>query len=412
MSVSRVSRTRRLMALAAALTAVAASAQPPYSNRGLPSFKQAPPGVVPLERDLFTTKNFYEDSALWSDPRYFRCNTPRQLTDMWSSSRLGDKPTETAFWGDCKLDFPREKIVSSYSYTSAKQHYDALMAAARQRGGPTRYTQANLPDWNGWYKRQTPTDGSQWIWGMTTQTPTILSLLTPEYQKRMVQADFHEAVTNAPQWNASFCYPEGFMRIWAEHSAAGEFELMMTPDLVQFLSGLATNFVRQVMVGRQPVQNVPQWFGESVGFWDGDTLVVWTSNVQSWTLTHAMFEYSDKIEAVETYKPVRNASGDFVGLDWETIFYDPVAFVRPLRVAYRYDRVGTLADPVRRRTHIECLSNIKNVEGRPSQLSADDPRYVDYYGRPWAKNWETWFEKGWEKPPSGDAPQDVLDIFE
>jgi hypothetical protein len=23
---------------------------------------------------------------------------------------------------------------------------------------------------------------------------------------------------------------------------------------------------------------------------------------------------------------------------------------------------------------------------------------VDYYGRPWAKNWEKYFEAGWDKP--------------
>ena len=59
---------------------------------------------------------------------------------------------------------------------------------------------------------------SQWIWGTINQASTILSVLTPEYQKRMVQMNYHEGVNNAPQWEASFCYPEGFMRWWAQAS--------------------------------------------------------------------------------------------------------------------------------------------------------------------------------------------------
>jgi hypothetical protein len=67
-------------------------------------------------------------------------------------------------------------------------------------------------------------------------------------------------------------------------------------------------------------------------------------------------------------------------------------------------------EPQARFMPIACLSNIKNVDGRPSQLPPSDPRYIDYLGRPWAKVWEKYFEAGWEKP-ADSAPQGVLDIF-
>jgi len=54
-----------------------------------------------------------------------------------------------------------------------------------------------LPDWDGYYQRDQDADhGAEWIWGVS-QPPTALSLLTPEYQKRMVQLMYHEAVTNS-----------------------------------------------------------------------------------------------------------------------------------------------------------------------------------------------------------------------
>ena len=37
------------------------------------------------------------------------------------------------------------------------------------------------------------------------------------------------------------------------------------------------------------------------------------------------------------------------------------------------------------------------MAGRRSLTNAD-PRYIDYYGRPWAQNWEKYFEEGWDKP--------------
>jgi hypothetical protein len=213
----------------------------------------------------------------------------------------------------------------------------------------------------------------------------------------MTQLVYHEAVTNAPQWMASFCYPEGLIRWWSA-PAIREIEVLTTPNQVQFISGVADNFIRKVLVGQKHVQQVPQWYGETVGFWDGDTLVAWTANVQGWTITHSMFEYSNSMEVIEVIRPSANGDGVVV----EATFYDPEAFVQPLQTVTPWIRTGGLDDPDKRYTFVECRVQstiVLGPDGRPTQLTPVDEGYIDFFGRPWAQNWEKYFEQGWEHPP-------------
>jgi hypothetical protein len=327
-----------------------------------------------------------------------------------------DNDPKTAAWGYCDRDLPRNAIVSPYPFKTAKEHYDALLAETKANGGPLQHTYATVPgDWNGRYA--VDFRNGDWYASMGySQMPTILSLLTPEYQKRMVQMMYHEAVSSASQWPSQYCWPEGFMRRFdpvATQAQINPFIFLITPKVVQISTGVARNFVTNINIGREFRMDgavprigadVPRWYGETIGFWDKDALITWTSNIQGW-MVHGKFEFSSKMQTIEIYSPVRNAGGQITAMGHESIFYDPEALAEPIRIVRNLRRMGSLEDgnPY---TFIECVPSIYPIKGHATTVTPGQEitfETPDIYGRPWAKNWEKYFEQGMKRPDQDEG---------
>jgi hypothetical protein len=147
--------------------------------------------------------------------------------------------------------------------------------------------------------------------------------------------------------------------------------------------------------------------GETIGFWDGDALITWTSNIQGW-FTHSSWEYSSKLQTIEIWTPRLDADGRLLGLEHEAVFYDEEGLATPIRNVRFLSRLGSFNEvaPINL-TH--CNQTIYPLDGRGTPVvpgTVIPYRVEDLYGRPWAQIWEEYFEQGMQRP--GDA--DLFDF--
>ncbi len=106
------------------------------------------------------------------------------------------------------------------------------------------------------------------------------------------------------------------------------YQIVETPDTVMILVEMVHD-VRIVRInGTHPPANVHQWLGDSIGHWEGDTLVVDTTNFTDQT----RFEGSgDQLHIIERFQRV----------DPNTILYratidDPSTFTKPWTLEYPF----------------------------------------------------------------------------
>lgn len=107
-------------------------------------------------------------------------------------------------------------------------------------------------------------------------------------------------------------------------------KILQLPNLVVILFEGNLHSFRQIFLDRKqhPPDLNPSWWGDSIGHWEGDQLVVDTVgfNGKTW-LDLAGHPASDQLHVVERY-----SRPDLGHLKWEITIEDPVMYTRPWKV--------------------------------------------------------------------------------
>src|SRR5258708_21274754 len=80
----------------------------------------------------------------------------------------------------------------------------------------------------------------------------------------------------------------------------------------------------------------PLWNGDSIGFWDADSLVIHTTQLMGGQYQRSQPDYTDQVETVERWRKV-----DDNLIEAEVTIYDPPSLVKPWRGVQRHSRGTT-----------------------------------------------------------------------
>lgn len=243
------------------------------------------------------------------------------------------------------MSTPQARWENWKAFTSNTQdeHYAKLKQAAN---GGTHISFETRPDWTGLWTSQR--GGGAGVPSFRTNAaggppgapgaPPVTPLserpsLTPEYQKRLNEE--LDRVSRGIEWDyLSYCLPAGFPR-WLTEPFLREF--IVTPEETWMTNEQQSETRRVYTDGRDHIpadEAFPLFEGDSIGFWDGDILVVSTKYVKPGTWNRSAPEYSDKTETVEQIRKIDDKT-----IEDRITVYDPESLTKPWHIVFRSNKL-------------------------------------------------------------------------
>ncbi|HLF10177.1 MAG TPA: hypothetical protein VJA26_03095 [Gammaproteobacteria bacterium] len=244
-------------------------------------------------------------------------------------------------------------------HATARGLYDHLK---QQANGGQPLTWRNVPDWTGILTRE----ASPFFWDPDQGSPTALptAKLTPEYEKMLMEK--LDRVNRGIEFDPlSNCEPAGMPR-WIVEPFLKEF--VVTPGQTWLINEMQNEIRRVYTDGRDhpsAADAYPLWEGDSIGFWDGDKLVIHTSQMRAGQYQRIQPFYSEQVEIVEVWS--KTANDTIVQDVWA---YDAPALAEPWYTRQVLKRLSNDDNSLRIR-YWDCGENQNNVIEKTEEGTSD-----------------------------------------
>jgi hypothetical protein len=196
-------------------------------------------------------------------------------------------------------------------------------------------------------------EGVWWLQGyqyLLGPEPGVPPPLKPDYM-RILERRIRAKNRGTPEADASTqCLPHGMPRIM---ESPYPIEIVQTPGRITFLHEVAHN-LRRIWLNRDHPKHVtPSFLGDSVGHWEGDTLVVDTIGLNDRTfIDDEGSSHSTQEHVVERFRKI----DDGATLELIMTVEDPVTLEHP----YSYRRLYRWRPDVRPQEYV-CEENNRNA---------------------------------------------------
>lgn len=282
-----------------------------------------------------------------------------------------------------KLDLPPVEPLPR-PFETAEEHYDYLLERAH---GGTQHTMETIPVWDGLWSSGNNSmpniflvDGTM---AVAFRPGGVIreGVLTPPYEEqfRERRAEVEEYGEQRYDRLTNCEYPGVPRWLWEPYIK----EFVNLPYQTWMMNDLM-NETRRIYIGRDHVNIDAKHSstGDSIGFWDGDELIIWTKWVNPADYIRGMPLTSNQFEMVETWHEVRYDDGSR-RLITQVTFYDPLALVEPQSAVYTHDRRPDLEETGVRIRNWECTTSsnsYKDEDGNTQFYLPGDPEYKDPRG--------------------------------